>query len=153
MTQVRLETIIDAPAEAVWALLFAWERQGEWMVGTSVEVTGGDGASVGSTVAAWTGAGPVGFLDTMTVTRWEPPYRCDVLHTGRVVKGTGTFEVQPLPGGRSRFIWSEDLDLPLGAVGRAGWPVARPAFLAGVRRSLDRLAELVEAEHRAATQG
>jgi hypothetical protein len=149
MTSVRLEVMIAAPAAAGWDVLFDWSRQGEWMLGTRVKVTGGDGASVGSTVSAWTGAGPLGFTDTMTVTLWDPPRRCEVLHTGSVVRGTGAFEVQELPGGRSRFIWSEDLDLPLGALGRAGWPVARPAFIAGVRRSLDRLAELVEAEHRA----
>jgi hypothetical protein len=38
------------------------------------------------------------------------------------------------------FVWSEQLELPLGAVGRLGWPVVRPLFLAGVRRSLDRFA-------------
>jgi hypothetical protein len=81
----------------------------------------------------------------MTITRWEPPYRVDVDHTGSVVRGTGTMEVIALPGDRSRFVWSEDLDLPLGALGRAGWPLAKPAFLAGVRRSLLQFGRLVEA--------
>jgi hypothetical protein len=38
------------------------------------------------------------------------------------------------------FVWSEELELPLGALGRLGWPLVRPLFLAGVRRSLDRFA-------------
>ena len=49
-----------------------------------------------------------------------------------------------LPGDRSRFVWSEDLDLPLGIVGRIGWPVVRPAFRVGVRRSLQKFGRLVE---------
>jgi hypothetical protein len=80
----------------------------------------------------------------MTITRWEPPYRVDVLHTGALVRGPGTMEVLALPEGRSRFVWSEDLDLPLGLLGRIGWPIVRPAFVAGVRRSLRSFARLVE---------
>jgi hypothetical protein len=86
----------------------------------------------------------VGFLDTMTVTAWDEPRLVDVLHTGRVVRGTGRFEVRPEPGGRARFVWSEQLELPLGVLGRAGWAVLRPAFAAGIKRSLRTFAALVE---------
>jgi hypothetical protein len=79
----------------------------------------------------------------MVITEWDPPHRCAVLHTGRVVRGTGLFEVVDLGGGRSRFVWSEELELPLGAVGRAGWLLVRPLFMAGLRRSLARFAEWV----------
>jgi uncharacterized protein YndB with AHSA1/START domain len=141
---VSLDVSIDAPVGRVFEAFSQWGEQGRWMLGTAVEVRRGDGRSVGSELAAWTGAGPAGFWDTMVITRWEPPYRVDVEHTGRVVRGTGTMEVVALPGGRSRFVWSEDLDLPLGRVGRLGWPLARPAFLAGVRRSLQAFGRLVE---------
>jgi hypothetical protein len=141
---VSLDVTIDAPVERVFDAFSQWHEQGRWMLGTRVEVRVGDGRSVGSELAAWTGAGPAGFWDTMVITRWEPPYRVDVTHTGSVVRGTGTMEVLALPGGRSRFVWSEDLDLPLGALGRFGWPVARPAFLLGVRRSLESFGRLVE---------
>ena len=141
---VALDVVIDAPVERVFDAFSQWSEQGRWMLGTRVEVRVGDGRSVGSELAAWTGAGPAGFWDTMEITRWEPPYRVDVLHTGKVVKGTGIMEVVALPGGRSRFVWSEDLDLPLGRLGRVGWPVARPAFLFGVRKSLEAFGRLVE---------
>jgi hypothetical protein len=49
--------------------------------------------------------------------------------------------VTAAPGGRSVFHWGEMLDLPLGAAGRVGWPVVRPAFVAGVKLSLRRFAE------------
>lgn len=147
MADIELDVIVDAPPEAVWALVTDWERQGEWMLGTDVHVVSGDGASVGSAIAAWTGAGRAGFTDTMTITRWEPPFECDVLHTGRVVRGTGRFAVVALPSGRSRFVWEESLDLPLGAAGRLGWPLVRPAFVAGVKSSLHRMAALAEQEN------
>jgi hypothetical protein len=141
---VREAVIVNAPVDAVFAAITQWGEQGRWILGTRVEVRAGDGRSVGSRLAAWTGAGPVGFWDTMEITRWDAPHRVDVLHTGAVVRGTGTFEVVALPGGRSRFVWSEELDLPLGALGRIGWPIARPVFLGGVRRSLATFARLVE---------
>jgi len=141
---VGLDVHIDAPPERVFAALTDWPAQGEWMLGTRVEVRSGDGSSVGSTLAAWTGLGPLGFWDTMVITAWDPPWRVDVLHTGRLVRGLGVMEVFELPGDRSRFVWREELDLPFGAVGRLGWPLARPAFLAGVKASLQSFARLVE---------
>jgi len=89
--------------------------------------------------------GRVGVLDTMLITSWEPPRRVDVRHTGRVVRGTGTFEVRPRDGGGSTFVWTEGLDLPLGALGRAGWPLVRPVMAAGVRLSLRRFAAYAQA--------
>lgn len=140
---LRLSVDIDAPVAATWDAVVDWDRQGEWMLGTRVRGTERDGHGVGGGIEAFTGVGPVGFLDTMVVTAWEPPYRCSVRHTGRVVRGTGDFEVHALPENRSRFVWSERLDLPLGVVGRAGWLLLRPAFAAGVQLSLRRLARLV----------
>jgi hypothetical protein len=121
-----------------------WARQCEWMLGTAVRVTGGDGASVDSELAAFTGVGPLGFTDTMRITSWEPPVRCVVLHTGAVVRGTGEFVVRPVTADTSEFVWIEHLDLPLGFLGRVGWPLVRPAFTWGVRRSLDKFARFAE---------
>jgi uncharacterized protein YndB with AHSA1/START domain len=142
---VRVDVLVEAPVEAVWAAVVDWDRQSEWILGTTVRATTNGGLGLGACVEAYTGVGPLGFLDTMVITEWEPPVRCIVLHTGRVVRGTGAFEVFALPGGRSRFVWSEQLDLPLGRLGRLGWPLARPALMAGVRASLSRLARTVEA--------
>ena len=141
---VSVDVTINAPVDVVFAAFSQWAEQGRWMLGTRVEVRSGDGATIGSQLAAWTGSGPLGFWDTMVITRWEPPYRVDVLHTGHVVKGTGAMEVIALPAGRSRFVWSEGLELPLGVLGRLGWPVARPLLKAGVRRSLKDFGRLVE---------
>jgi len=141
-TDLNLSVDVAASPETTWLAATDWARQGEWMLGTTVAVTGGDGRSVGSTLSARTAAGPLGFTDTMEITEWdEAARRCVVQHTGRVVRGGGVFSVSAAPGGGSVFHWAEMLDLPLGAVGRIGWPVVRPAFVGGVKLSLRRFAE------------
>ncbi|RJQ71472.1 SRPBCC family protein [Pseudonocardiaceae bacterium YIM PH 21723] len=133
---LALSVPVAAPPETVWAASVDWARQGEWMLGTSVSVVRGDGGSVDSELAAFTGLAGVGFLDTMRITGWLPPYRCDVLHTGALIRGTGTFEVRARPGGGAVFHWREDLVLPWSWLGRLGWLFTGPLFKAGVRRSL-----------------
>lgn len=150
MAELVLRVDVDASVEDVWAGAVDWAGQGEWMLGTSVRPTAQGGQGVGGGVEAFTGVGRLGFLDTMEITRWDPPRACHVLHTGRVVRGTGAFEVEPRGGGLATFVWSEDLELPLGVVGRLGWPLVKPVFAAGVRVSLNRFARWVEA--RAATR-
>jgi hypothetical protein len=140
---LSLDVEVAAPAQAVWDAVVDWDRQGDWMLGTRVRGTVQSGVGVGGGVEAFTGVGRVGFFDTMVITGWEPPRRCEVEHTGRVVRGTGVFEVLDLRD-RSRFVWTERLQLPLGWAGRLGWPLVRPAMVAGVRLSLKRLARQVE---------
>jgi hypothetical protein len=84
----------------------------------------------------------------MEIVEWEPPRRATVRHTGKVVRGDGVFEVVELGPERSRFLWTELLDLPLGALGRLGWPLVRPAFRAGVAQSLRKMARLSEQRYR-----
>jgi hypothetical protein len=134
---------VDASAYRVWDRVVAWERQGEWIPATTVRGTAGGGRGVGARVQAWTGVGRVGFVDTMVITQWEPPHRCMVLHTGRVVRGTGAFEVLALPGGRSRFVWSEWVEPPLGLLGQLGWVALRPLLGRVLARSLRTLARQV----------
>lgn len=145
MAELVLRVDVDASVEEVWAGATDWAGQGEWMLGTTVRPTTQDGKGVGGGIAAFTGVGRIGFLDTMEITRWDPPRACHVRHTGRVVRGTGAFEVEPRGDGLATFVWSEDLELPLGALGRAGWPIVRPVFASGVRWSLRRFARWVEA--------
>ena len=146
-SDITVSVDIDAPVDTVWAAVTDWESQGEWMLGTAVRVTRGDGASLGSELSATTGVGPLGVTDTMEIVGWDPPYRAVVRHTGAVVRGSGVFAVAPRGDG-SVFHWTEQLELPLGALGAAGWPVVRPVFRAGIRWSLGRLARRCEAEHR-----
>ena len=101
MTATLVLTVdVDAPVEQTWAGATDWAGQSTWMLGTRVEPTAQGGRGVGGGIEAFTGVGRVGFLDRMEITLWEPPRRCHVRHLGRVVRGTGAFEVEPAPGGR-----------------------------------------------------
>ncbi len=152
MPELTLSVEVDAPAEVTWAAITDWAGQGEWMLGTTVRATDagtdGPGRGVGGGLWARTGFGPFGVVDTMVITAWDPPRRCEVRHTGKVVRGSAAFEVVPLGAARSRFVWTEWLELPLGPVGLLGWLVVRPAFAAGVAASLRKFA--VWTEHRPA---
>mgnify|MGYP001813820244 FL=1 len=143
--EVRAE--VDAPPEATWSVLTAWERQSEWAMLTTTRGIGPTGGhAVGEEVHAFTGVGRVGFLDTMVVEVWEPPWRCRVRKTGRVVRGAAEFIVTALPGGRSSVTYRAEVLVPGGRVGAAMWPAVRAGFAAGFRRSLQSLARIVERE-------
>ena len=137
---------VDAPPEQVWALLTDWERQGNWMLATEVREVGGPAQRLHGRLAARTGL-PLpggrrfGVLDTMIITKWEPPRLVEVQHTGRIVRGPGTFEVQPR-GEHSTVVCTEVWYLPYGYLGVAGWFLARPLVVRGLRTSLRRLAAL-----------
>ncbi len=76
---VRIE--VDAPVADVFAAATDWPRQSDWIALTTVRVVRGDGRAPGSVVDAFTGVGPVGFLDTMEIVRFEPGRRVDVVHS------------------------------------------------------------------------
>ena len=129
--------VLPVPPEQAWQAVVDWPRQDQWMLATRVR--GGHGP--GAQVVARTGIGPVGFTDTMVITVWEPPHRCVVEHTGRVLRGAGIFEVVPAGAG-SEFRWTERLELPFAAAGRWGWRVVRPLAQRGMDLSLRRFARL-----------
>ena len=139
---------IDAPPERVWAVLTDWEAQGAWMLATDVRTVGDSAKRLHGRLAARTGlplpgGRRIGVLDTMIITKWEPPRLVEVQHTGRIVRGPGTFEVLPR-GEHSTVVVTETWYLPYGYLGVAGWFLSRPAVVWGLRRSLQRLAELAE---------
>jgi carbon monoxide dehydrogenase subunit G len=144
---LRVDLAINAPAQKVWDFIADWEGQSAWMLQTKVFLTSEKSEGVGVTIEAFTGplyriyprAKFLGVLDLMKVTRWEPPRRCDVLHYGSIIKGTGTFEVEAVDANSSIFHWSEEIEAP--------WllfVLIRPFILAGVRISLARFRRLLE---------
>ena len=139
ITQVAITSriVLPVPPEQAWRAVVDWPRQGQWMLATRVR--GGHGA--GAQVVAKTGIGPLGFTDTMVITHWEPPRRCVVAHTGRVIRGAGVFEVVPAGAG-SELRWTERLELPFATAGRWGWRVVRPLVQREMDRSLRRFARL-----------
>jgi len=131
-------TVAAGPA-ATWRAAVDWPRQREWIWAT--RVSGGHGP--GAEVTGWTGIGPIGFTDPMVITEWDPPRRCVLKHTGRLVRGTGVFEVVP-HGPGSQFRWTEHLQLPVPpAVGRLAGLVVTPVAEWALRSSLRRFARLL----------
>jgi polyketide cyclase/dehydrase/lipid transport protein len=144
MTALEVSIDIDASVEATWQVVTDWERQGEWMPMTHVELTADSPAGLGATLSARSGLGPASFVDRMVVDVWQPPHRCEVVHLGRVVTGRGGFLISELPGGRSRLTWWEELD-STGArklIDRVGSSPTRALLMVALRR----LARVVAAE-------
>ena len=126
---------IEAPIQKVWDELANWEKQSDWMLQTKVWVTSKIQSGVGTQISALTGIRSFGILDTMEVTNWKPPHICDVIHTGRVIRGTGRFELTAIDAVRTRFDWSEEVIAP-----RALFILIVPGLYIGVRISLTRFA-------------
>ncbi len=85
----------------------------------------------------------------MTVTAWQPPLRATVTKTGRVLRGAASFEVLPRPGGTSRVVWTEALEVPFGRFGRPLGPLlalgTRVFFAIALRRFAAGVAETAPA--------
>jgi uncharacterized membrane protein len=155
---VRSEVAVAAPADLVWGYVTDWPRQGEWIPFTRVEVADtGPGREtaegVGDRIRAWTGIGPVGFWDPMTITAWERrddgSARCEVLHTGAVVRGEAEFAVHAEGPDACTFVWWERLEVPGGALGALLWRLGGWTMRRGVDAALRRLARRAEGLRRA----
>jgi hypothetical protein len=138
---LSISLTIPAAQEDVWKKIADWKSQGDWMLQTKVWVTSDQVAGVGTSIAAFTG--PLyflyprfkffGLLDLMVVTQWQPPQLCDVEHIGKVLKGSGTFQLTRLSESTTRFDWSETIIAPKAVF----FLIALPLYV-GVRISLAR---------------
>ena len=115
---MRLErcVTVGVPAAEAWAYVTDWTRHHEWVPLSRAEGVGGEGHAVGGRLRAWTGLGPVGVWDSMTITRWDEhpdgSGHFAVVHTGRVVRGDAEVEVVADGPSRATVRWVEDLRLP-----------------------------------------
>jgi len=139
---IRISLTLPCNQVRAWQAIADWEGQGNWMLQSRVWVTSQIREGIGTTIAAFTGPfyksypkfSNFGLLDTMVVTNWQPPYRCDVMHTGKILKGTGTFELVEISATATRFNWSEDIECS-----RLQFLAIYPFLWIGVRISLARL--------------
>jgi hypothetical protein len=140
---VRVEASIELATDpdSAFAAVVDLPSQEKWIIATKLYAIEGEVSipQVGSRMAAFTGLAGVGFLDTMVVTEYDPPWRWVTQHEGKFVQGVGIFEVEPALKG-CRFTWAEELNLPFGVLGRLGWPLAKPFARLGLRASLRRMA-------------
>ena len=150
---LALTVEIKQPAKVVWKYLVDWRGQSDWMLQTKVWSELDQDRTVkngkGVLIFAFTGLFPnfypkikLGVLDTMEVINWQPPTRCDVVHIGRIIRGTGKLELKEKKS-VTTFYWSEEIIAP--AIFLA---ILKPFILMGVRISLRRFARLVERSSR-----
>ncbi len=126
LSHLELNIKIDRPVKTVWDCLVDWKSQGDWMLQTKVWSELDQDRTIknskGVLIFAFTGLFPnlypkirLGILDTMEITKFKPPVLCEVVHIGRIIRGTGKFELKKSKNG-TIFNWQEDL-------------VAHPVFL------------------------
>jgi len=139
---LRITINLPCSQERAWAAIADWESQGNWMLQTKVWVTSQIREGAGTSISAFTGPlykfypkfSTLGLLDTMVVTKWQPPEICDVVHTGKILKGTGSFVLSPINSTSTKFNWSETIECS-----RLKFLVIAPFLWVGVRISLARL--------------
>lgn len=116
MATFQLQRTAPLPLDEAWRRLTFWRRHGLVVPLTRVRVVPDGPTRVGTLVVARTGVGPLFFDDRMEVTVWAPPSDgepglCRLEKRGRLVRGWAEIEVRPGPGGRTRVLWREDLDI------------------------------------------
>lgn len=139
INEIKISLKIAAPIDKVWAAIADWESQGDWMLQTRVWVTSDIRSGVGTSISALTGplvksGFKFGLLDKMVVTNWLPPRLCEVDHVGKIIKGTGKFELTDLSSAgeiATYFDWSETIKAPKALF----YLIYLPTYL-GVRISL-----------------
>lgn len=92
---------VNASVETVWERITDWASHGEFVPLTKIHNTD-DGFN------ARTGIGAFGFNDPMRIEEWEPPHRCRLVKTGRVVRGWAEIVIEPTNAG-SFLTWREEL--------------------------------------------
>lgn len=139
---VRIQASVDLSvgADAAFASMVDLPSQERWIIATRLFPIEGAVSvpQVGSRLAAFTGVASIGFLDTMVVTAYDPPWRWVTEKDGALLQGVGIMHVEPLPQG-CRATWANELELPFGALGRIGWLLIRPIARIGLQASLRRM--------------
>lgn len=136
--------VVNANTETVFHYMTDWSRQSEWVLFTDVRMLSKAPNQVGTTLSARTHLGPIGFTDTMVITKWLSPTNCTVEHTGKVVKGIGVFSVETISSNQSKFVWQEITNVAFGAFGSAGLAIAEPFLSLLFNRSLKKMRDNIE---------
>lgn len=141
LNTIQISIKLPCSRDRAWAAIADWESQGDWMLQTRVWVTSEIREGVGTAISAFTGPlhflypkfSSLGLLDTMVVTKWQPPVLCDVMHTGKILKGSGSFQLSEISANSTKFDWSETIQSS-----RLKFLLIAPFLWVGVRISLAR---------------
>lgn len=137
---VTVSIDIDRSVADVWADVADMASHAEWMADAeSITFAGDRRSGVGTVLIVPTRVGPLTTEDWIIVTEWVEEERMGVIHVG-IVSGVGAFTLNDLGDGRTRFVWEEDLSLPLSLGGPIGELFAKPIVTAIWKGNLRRLA-------------
>jgi hypothetical protein len=138
--KVRASVVLPVGPDEAWARLVDWEGQPEWMADAeAVQVLTASREGPGVRIAVRTRV--LGFpllTDVLEVTEWRPPQQLVVIRRG-FVRGRGAWRLDRV-GDHTRFVWTEELRMPVPVVGELALQLYRPLMRRLMRRSLDRLA-------------
>ncbi len=140
---IAASVAVQSDQKRVFEAVTNWDLQRKWIFATKVSGVDADSHKLGSKLEAFTGYGKFGFMDTMTITKWDPPNVCEVTHTGKIVKGSGKFEVITR-NGATYFVWTEYPEIPFGIIGNAAWPIVAPFARIALKISLVRFRKMFE---------
>ena len=127
MAPVEVRRTVPTPLDAVWGTLTDFAAYGRWIPLTSMRTDPGP-ARLGWAFGGFTGLGPIGFLDSMLVVKWEPPSdgeaRFAVRKTGRVLRGWAEVRLVATDAGGTDVVWREEIVPRPETLGRLAAPAA-----------------------------
>jgi hypothetical protein len=128
----------SAPAD-LWRVLVRWEDQAGWLRDADeVRVLTAQREGAGVLLAVRTRVlGVPAFTERLEVTVWEPPRQLVIAHRS-FVRGVGTWSLHP-EGTGTRFVWTEELSLPVPVLGEVALLVYRPVLRRLMRGGLEAL--------------
>jgi uncharacterized protein YndB with AHSA1/START domain len=109
---IEVRRTVETPLGAVWATLTDFGSYGRYIPLTRMRTDPGP-VRPGWGFGGLTGLGPVGFLDSMLVVRWEPPAdgraRFSVRKTGRLLAGWADVRMTATGDGGTDVSWREEI--------------------------------------------
>ncbi len=138
----RVDLVVDAPPDEVWAVLSDGDAYGDWVVGAKpVRAVDADWPEVGATLQYTVGLGPLELSDRTTVRRSEPE---QLLELDVAVPGGSIRVLIRLQAQGSGTLVELDEHPARGLVVYAHTPLGSAAFAARGTLMLRRLRDLVE---------
>jgi uncharacterized protein YndB with AHSA1/START domain len=109
---VEVRRTVATPLQPVWETVTDFGAYGRWIPLTEMRVDPPPLRS-GWGFGGRTGLGPVGFLDSMLVVRWEPPKdgaaRFAMRKTGRLLAGWADVRLRSTDGAGTEVRWREEI--------------------------------------------
>lgn len=145
MVQVHSDIEIDAPVATVFAYIDDYTTATKWVAGMKDwKPVGEKTQGLGSMFAAKIGVGPTTLDATLEITRWEKD-RVIAWEPRKGVKQSGSYVLEDIGDGRTRFTLDIDLELPGGIVGRTLGKGMEPIIRSQIAHTSTLLKEQVEA--------